>query len=551
MGIFLALLVAGCMAAPSPSSQSTRGATPDRTAVVSPRSTGTPLLVPSDEPVPFPLEATIPELQDAMAAGELTSVELVDFYLARIQAYDESGPALNALIGVNRTARATAAHLDAEREASGPRSLLHGIPIVLKDNIDVVDMPTTAGSFALEGSQPADDAFVARRLRDAGAVILGKTNLPDFAFSWLTISSGGGQTLNPYDTGRDPAGSSGGTAVAVTANMAAAGLGSDTCGSIRLPSGLNGLFALRPTEGLVSRTGVVPLAPTLDVVGPMARSVVDVAILLDAIAGADPDDPTSVPSDASFLDAVDATGLVGRRVGTVSVSNVPAEVREVYAAAIGELAAGGSELVEVQLPVPTANVFEFFKEFGFAFDDYLASLPNPPVASAVELRERYRDAAIHPDRWPPEPAPSLEEPTYQSALAGRDALREAVVALMDEHDLDAIAYPASTGVAARIGGFVDPLNCETAAYGGLPALVVPAGVGPGGLPLGMELLGRPFSEASLISLAGGYEAVADHRWLPPTTPPAASAGSLVRGVALKQERLGWKLRAWLLSDLTR
>ena len=264
---------------------------------------------------PSPLEATIPELQKAMESGELTAVELVDFYLARIAAYDNAGPKLNALILVNPAAHDEAAALDAERADSGPRGPLHGIPVVLKDNIGTADMHTTAGSLALKGFTPAEDAFQARKLREAGAVIIGKANLFEFALGWGTVSSLGGQTLNPYDLSRDPGGSSGGTAVAVTANFAAAGLGTDTCGSVRLPAAHNDLYGLRPTRGLSSRAGVIPFSTTLDAVGPMARSVVDLAIMLDATVGRDPADPSTVQVGMSYLKAVDPDGLSGRRIG--------------------------------------------------------------------------------------------------------------------------------------------------------------------------------------------------------------------------------------------
>ena len=199
-----------------------------------------------------------------MRTGRITSLELVDFYLARIEAYDDAGPALNALITVNPHARDEAAALDAERAASGPRGPLHGIPVVVKDNIDTSEMPTTGGTLALEHFQPAKDAFQVRQLREAGAIILAKANLAELAQSWETYSPVGGQTLNPYDTSREPGGSSGGTAVAVTANFAAVGLGTDTCGSNRLPAGLNNLYGLRPTSGLSSRAGVIPFSSTLD-----------------------------------------------------------------------------------------------------------------------------------------------------------------------------------------------------------------------------------------------------------------------------------------------
>lgn len=468
--------------------------------------------------IPSPLEATIPELQRAMETGELTSVELVDFYLARIAAYDKAGPKLNAVILVNPAARDEAAALDAERASSGPRGTLHGIPVILKDNLGTADLQTTAGSLALKGFTPAENAFQVRKLREAGAVIIGKANLFEFALGWTTVSSLGGQTLSPYDLSRDPGGSSGGTAVAVTANFAAVGLGTDTCGSIRLPSAQNDLYGLRPTSGLSSRAGVIPLSTTLDAVGPMARSVIDLAIMLDATVGRDPTDPTTVPVTTSYLDAVDPDGLSGRRIGLVTFSG-DSEVEELVGSAIEEMTAGGVEVVEVTLP-SGADVGPFFGELRFALDDYLAAEPKAPVQSLDEIVDlNVVTPAVGGFLFELAAVTSLDTDAYRTALEGRRPFRDAVVALMDEHDLDAIAYPASSFPAALIGGDPSPFDCESAAYGGLPAMVVPAGFTSDGLPIGLELMGRPFSESTLIAVAAGYEAHTDHRLLPAATPP--------------------------------
>src|SRR6185436_16036061 len=242
-------------------------------------------------------EATIDQPQQAMAAGQVTSAQLVDLYFARIDAYDKTGPKLNAILWLNPRARAEAEALDRERAARGPRGPLHGIPIVIKDNYDTADMPTPAGSKALDGAMAARDAFQVRKLREAGAVIVGKTNLHEFARGITTISSLGGQTRNPYDPTRNPGGSSGGTGAAVAANFAAAGMGSDTCGSIRIPAANNNLVGLRGTQGLSSRTGIVPLSSTQDIGGPIARSIPDLAVMLDAVVGADPADASTAVSN--------------------------------------------------------------------------------------------------------------------------------------------------------------------------------------------------------------------------------------------------------------
>ena len=472
---------------------------------------------PVASPVPFPLEATIPELQDAMENGELTSLELVDFYLARIAAYDDAGPKLNAFIYVNAHAREEAAALDAERAASGPRGPLHGIPVVVKDNIGTADMPTTAGSLALKGFIPDADAFQVRKLRRAGAIIIGKTNMYEFAQGWTTVSSLGGQTLSPYDPSRDPGGSSGGSAVAVTANLAVAGFGTDSCGSVRFPASLNDLYGLRPTGGLSSRTGVIPLAPTLDMVGPMARSVIDLAIVLDATVGKDPADPTTVRVDTSYMDAVDPNGLSGRRIGILSFSVDPEE-DQLIQAAIDDMEANGVEVDEVTLPIAT-DPGRSFDEFGHALHDYLADQHDAPSLKDLYTFYDHHPAADYAQLRSWGALVNLDTATYRAAIAGQAVFRDAVVALMDEHDLDAILYPASRDAAAPVGADQQPWDCSSAPYGGLPAMVVPAGFTSEGLPVGFELMGRPFSEPTLFAIAAGYEAHTDHRILPPTTPP--------------------------------
>jgi amidase len=475
---------------------------------------------PVPQPVPFPLEATIPELQHAMETGELTSVELVDYFLARIAAYDDAGPKLNAFIRVNPAAHDEAAALDAERATSGPRGPLHGIPVVVKDNIGTTDMPTTAGSLALKGFRPAEDAFQVRKLRQAGAIIIGKTNLFEFALGWEGVSSLGGQTLNPYDPSRDPGGSSAGTAVAVTANFASVGLGTDTCGSIRLPAAHNDLYGLRPTIGLSSRAGVIPFSTTLDTVGPMARSVVDLAIVLDATVGRDPADPSTVPRKATYLDALDPDGLSGRRVGLVPFS-AHDEVETLVGAAIDEMAANGVEVIDMNLPIG-ADVDPLFGELRFALDDYLAAEPKAPVRSLREI--------VDLDVEVPEiggymsqlaAVTSLHTDSHRAALKGRRVFRDAVIDLMEEEDLDAIAYPASLFPASLVGDGQSAFDCGSAAYGGLPAMVVPVGFTSDGLPVGLELMGRPFDEQTLIAMASGYEAHTGHRFLPPSTPPVS------------------------------
>src|SRR5258705_2240260 len=300
-------------------------------------------------------EKTITELAAAMRTGATSSRRLVQAYLARIEAFDHQGPALNAIMLINPKALDEADALDRERAARGPRGPLHGIPIVLKDNYDTAEMPTTAASMALKGSMPGRDAFQVKKLRDAGAVIVAKSNLHEFARGITTISSLGGQTRNPYDPTRNPGGSSGGTGAAIAANFAAVGMGTDTCGSIRYPAAHNNLVGLRATMGLSSRSGIVPLSLSQDVGGPLGRTVTDVAIVLDATAGADPADAVTAKSaghiPASYTSTLDADGLRGARLGvfTPLFGAAPDDQRvgDVVRAAVQRMEQRGAQTVDV------------------------------------------------------------------------------------------------------------------------------------------------------------------------------------------------------------
>jgi Asp-tRNA(Asn)/Glu-tRNA(Gln) amidotransferase A subunit family amidase len=470
----------------------TTGPPPPTTTTTAPPETTT---APTTTTVPLPPfdpdGAPILDIQRAMDEGRLTAVDLAAFSLERIEALE---PGLNALITVSPDALTVAAALDAERAESGPRSPLHGIPIVLKDNIDTADMPTTAGSIALEGFVPPDDAAVVARLREAGAVIIGKANLHEWARTTQTLSSLGGLTINPFDADRNVGGSSGGTAVAVWSGMAVAGLGTDTCGSVRMPSSFLGLYGLRPTVGLVSTAGVIPLAPFEDTVGPMARTVEDLAIVLDGMAG-----------EGEYLAAVRARLPRRPRIGVVnSLFGGEAVVGRTVRDALAALEANGATLVEVEVPNRGGLIGDapavLLREFRFALDEYLAD-SGAPVSSLAEIVDgglflpELRDRLLTHLSWGSPEAAGLD-----AARARRDPLREAVVAVMDENDLDALAYPAVGNLPAPVGTHQPGNNCTTASVAGLPALVIPAGEAEG-FPVGLELLGRPFDEITLLQVA--------------------------------------------------
>ncbi len=485
---------------------------------------------PPAAPAPFEVvEASISELGAAMNEGRITSEQLVQRYLARIEAYDDRGPALNTIIALNPDAVATARALDAERRATGARGPLHGVPLVIKDNYDMAGLPTTDGSIAMAEVMPPDDGFQVRRLREAGAVILGKTNLHEFARGITTVSSMGGQTRNPYDPTRNPGGSSGGTGAAVSASFAAAGMGSDTCGSIRIPSAHNNLVGLRGTSGLSSRDGVVPLSPTLDIAGPLARSVTDLALLLDVTVGSDPADPGTAEADAnipeSYLTALDVDALRGARFGvlTMLLRQDPEDepVARVIDAAVDDLRQLGAEVVAVEID-GLAELLDSYvvlsHEFKFALDAYLAAIPGAPSLAQVLADGRY-----HPDveerLMQSNAVETLDTEEYREALARRDTIRQGVVATLDDLKLDALIYPTMRQQAAVIGRPQGGDNCRLSPHSGLPAITVPAGFTPDDLPVGLEMLGRPFAESRLIGLAYAFEQATRHRRAPASTPP--------------------------------
>ena len=341
----------------------------------------------SAEPVFDVMEKTITELAAALDSGEVTSRELVEQYVARIDAYDKQGPTLNAMITLNPNALAEADALDRERAASGARGALHGVPVIVKDNYDTADMPTTGGVIALANSVPPDDAFQVRKLKQAGAIILGKANMHELARGITTIRSFGGQTRNPYDPARNPGGSSGGTGAAVAASFAAMGMGSDTCGSIRIPSAHHALVGLRGTRGLSSRDGIIPLSHTQDIGGPLTLNVEDLAIVLDATVGHDPADESTTLSEGnipeSYTAFLDQNGLQGARVGILDELRGGSEadfqpVREVIEAAVEEMKAQGAEVVEIEEDsflelLEDSSVIR--QEFGFDLADYLEQTP--------------------------------------------------------------------------------------------------------------------------------------------------------------------------------
>lgn len=489
--------------------------------------------------------ATIADLNQAFKAGTLTSEQLVQQCLARIEAYDDNGPKLNAVLTLNPKALETARALDAERKSKGPRSPLHGVPVLLKDNYDTFDMPTTGGSVMLENWVPPNDAYVVKKLRDAGAIILGKLNLSEFA-SGSAHSSLGGQTLNPHDPTRTPSGSSGGTGAAIAAAYAPLGLGTDTGGSIRGPATANGIVGLKPTHGLMSRDGIIPLSLTFDTGGPLARSVYDVAVSLGVMTGVDPADAATQKSKGKFAtdytQFLKADALKGARIGIArDFLGADADVDWVIESALESMRKAGATVVDVHYPKWLLDGKEEFyaairrPEFAVQIGEYLAATGAGYPKTLDDLIARSNDIrSLRPDGAGPNPvrwtlfkkeaeSGKLDDYRY---LSVRDhalpMVRMVVEGILAAEKLDAIVYPTSPRRPALIAQ-PSPQPDVASATGianltGFPDLIVPAGFTTDDLPVGISFFGPAFSEPKLLALGYSFEQATRVRRLPVHTP---------------------------------
>jgi len=507
-------------------------------------ATGSPAAMP-----PFELEEVgLAELQKGMAEGRWSARRITELYLERIEALDRQGPELHSVIETNPDALAIAQALDGERAAGNVRGPLHGVPILLKDNVGTADRTTTtAGSLALEGSIPAADSGVARRLREAGAVLLGKANLSEWAnFRSRHSSSGwsgrGGQCKNPYALDRNPCGSSSGSGAAVSANFAAAAIGTETNGSIVCPSSTNGVVGIKPTVGLVSRSRIVPISHSQDTAGPMGRTVRDAATVLGALVGIDPEDPVTAASEGHFhtdyTSFLDPEGLSGARIGVFRQAfGFNPAVDALMEKALEEMGRRGAEVID---PVEIESAREIGQhsfqvllyEFKADLNAYLASLGSDvPVGTLeeliawneehAELEMPYFGQDLFHDAQEKGP---LTENEYLEALenAQRLARKEGIDKAMDEHELDALVAP--TGGPAWltdlvVGDHFGGGSSTLAAVAGYPNVTVPAGF-IFGLPVGISFFGRAWSEPELLRAAYGFEQATQHR-LPPRFLPSA------------------------------
>ncbi|HEY5776861.1 MAG TPA: amidase [Xanthomonadales bacterium] len=486
-------------------------------------------------------EYDIDSLQALMQAGELSSQQLVQYYLDRIEAIDRHGPALNSIIETNPQAIEIAAALDAERQRSGPRGPMHGIPVVLKANIDTADqMETTAGSLALKGHHPPADAFVVKKLREAGAVILGKANLSEWAnFRSVHSSSGwssiGGQTKNPYDLARNPCGSSSGSAVAVAASLTSVAVGTETNGSVVCPSSINGIVGIKPTLGLVSRSGIIPIAHSQDTAGPMGRTVKDAAILLAAMVGADPADPlvdTFPAAVPDFAGNLSRNALEGARIGIYrgySGAGVDERVEQILERTIVTLMALGADIVDpVEIDTEGMSAAQrevLYYEFKADLNAYLekSGAPIKSLVGIIEYNNAHSDTVMpifgQEDMIEAQGKGPLTDEQYLDALAASKRIsQDGINHALATHHLDALIAPTRgpAWLTDHINGDLSSgiSSSSLAAISGYPSITVPAGQVVG-LPIGISFIGGRFSDAKLIQLAYAFEQASQARKPPP------------------------------------
>jgi len=497
------------------------------------------------QPRPFRLvEATIDDVRAALATRQITCRALVEQYIHRIEAYDKAGPALNAVQTINRRAVQDADRLDAAFAASGPVGPLHCVPMLVKDQVETSDLPTTYGSAVFKDFVPRRDATIVTKLKKAGAVIIAKTTMGEYASGYL--GSAFGIVRNAYDPTRSASGSSGGTGSGIAANFATVGIGEDTGGSVRGPAAVNNLVGLRPTLPLVSRFGMMPARPTTDTLGPIARSVKDAAIVLDVIAGYDANDPVTADAvghvPATYTQSLAADGLAGARIGVIRepldpradpASDDYKQVRAVIDRALADLKRLGAVVVDpVTIPdlasrsvkVYDGNIFETEA----ATNSYLAQHPNAPVKTLSEIVLSGKVVPSRARALMNVIGHSTDEPGYLQLLLIKESLRQTVLATMADQRLDALVYatfdqgpvriPADAMTRAVVDATGPGNNRRLSPALGFPAMTVPAGFTPDGLPVGLEFMGRAFAEPILFRLAYAYEQGTHHRKPPPTVP---------------------------------
>jgi amidase len=484
-----------------------------------------------------PEEVTISDLHSAYRSQSTTAARVVKSFLDRIHAYDQAGPELNVVITLNPMALDEAAALDRSFRAHGRLvGPLHGIPLLLKDNINTKDLPTTGGSQSLAGYIPQTDAAITEKLRASGAIILAKVNLHEFAVWGETVSSIQGQTLNPYDLTRTPGGSSGGTGAGVAASFAVAGIGTDTVNSIRSPASANCIVGIRPTLGLVSRAGVIPYSVTQDAAGPLARTVADATKVLSVLTGYDPRDPATAWSvghvDEDYTRHLRIDGVRKKRIGVLrsffGTAPIHEEVNRVAAKALSDLQRLGATLVELETPdLDSEKISSDISVHLYELKPSLNAYRTEARAPVASLEQIVISGKFHPNIGESiKKAQSLElDDSYRVRLQKRVELQQRVLGIMADYRLDAIVFPHQKRLVVPIGETQVERNGSLGSVTGFPSIVVPGGFSAAtptariGVPVGIEFLGRPWSEGVLIEIAYGYEQGTRHRRSPPTTPP--------------------------------
>lgn len=489
-----------------------------------------------------PEETSIASVHAAMRGGSLTCRQLVSMYLRRIEAFDKNGPAINAIITINPAALATADSLDRRFSREGPIGPLHCIPMIVKDNFETIDMPTSAGNLALAAWRPNRDATMVKRIRDAGAIVLAKSNMAELAFSpYETVSSAlPGYTKNPYALDRVTAGSSGGTAAAVAASFGVVGLGTDTGNSIRGPSAHQALVGIRSTMGLTSRMGVVPLISSSDIAGPMARSVADAAAVFQVVAGEDPNDSVTAAARGRaiprYADSLRADGLKGARIGIVHLAydtpTLDGEVKVLFNRALADMTAQGAIIVD-PFEIPGLDSLRRLPASGFCFpfradfEGYLTSVASskPPVRTVADILKsgKYHSSVqVRLESASTDTIPPRANPACTAREQFREKVRQLVRQAMDAQHIDVLAYPTWSNPPRLIGDLNTPAGDNSQFFApttGFPAITVPMGYTRGQLPSGLQLFGRPFAEGTLFRLGYAYEQATHHRHPPASTPP--------------------------------
>ncbi len=486
-------------------------------------------------------DMTIVEMRACQFLGGPSAREILDAYQGRIASFDQDGVALNALVTLNPEAVRTADELDELRRQGASKGPLHGVPVLIKDNLETADLPTSFGSEVFADYRPRRDATTVAALRAAGAVVVGKTTMPDWASAWFAQSSRSGVTKNPYAPDREPGGSSSGTAAAVAAGFAAIGLGTDTGGSVRLPASFCNLVGARSTPGLISRAGCSPLVTMQDTIGPLGRSVADVALVFDLLVGYDGRDPMTAAYAAarapeSYAAGLGPGGLRGRRLGVLRSAFGPegpdtTPVNEVMEQALQQLTAGGAELVDVELPLleEWSGRTSFYHLISrYDLNTWMKNLDSPPAVSLDEIYEtrRFNQRLLLLDAIAEGSMDPDKDLAYHQARSARELFMKAVVSAMQEAGVAALIYPTSqalppfpddtSGENWSTTRYLLPLIISSQTW--LPAISVPAGFSDDGLPVGLEILVRPYDEPTMFQLAHGFEEVAPHRRWPVSTP---------------------------------